>query len=169
MNEPLRRVRPEALTAAAFAPFGDVIGIREALRPRTINHGYTESYEDIARLDVSADGGQANLRLFRTRPLPEPLTIRLMERHLLGSQLFWPLGDTPWLVVVAAPGDLDPRAIRVFLAGGGQGVNIHRGVWHHHSLALGVPAGFLVLDRAGPGSDTQEIELAPADRVRVDH
>ena len=63
--------------------------------------------------------------------------------------------------------DLDPAAIRVFRAKGHQGVNYATGVWHHYLLPLEDESDFLVIDRAGPGENLDEIELAPADQITV--
>lgn len=79
-----------------------------------------------------------------------------MERHPLSSQLFFPLGDNPYLVVVAPQGEFDPQDIRAFVAQPNQGVNYHPGVWHHYSLALNEPSDFLVIDRLSPGERGNE-------------
>ncbi len=58
-----------------------------------------------------------------------------------------PLGDRPFLAVVAAPGEAPrPEDIRAFLSNGRQGVNYRRGVWHHPLLVLGEAADFVVID-----------------------
>jgi ureidoglycolate lyase len=55
----------------------------------------------------------------------------------------------------------------VFHAGPQQGVNYAKGVWHHFLLPLAGESDFLVIDRAGPGENLDEIELSPADQIRV--
>ena len=40
-----------------------------------------------------------------------------------------------------------------------QGVNYAKGVWHHFLLPLEAESDFLVIDRAGPGDNLDEIEL----------
>ena len=54
------------------------------------------------------------LSLFRSKPRPLPFEIKVMERHLLGSQAFIPLSRRPYLVIVAAPGQFDERTTRFF-------------------------------------------------------
>jgi ureidoglycolate lyase len=93
--------------------------------------------------------------------------LKIFERHPLGSQSFTPLHGRPFLVAVAPAGDLDPAAIRVFRAAPHQGVNYARGVWHHFLLPLEAESDFLVIDRAGPGDNLDEIELSPADQITV--
>lgn len=164
----MRRLRPMPLTRDAFTPFGEVIEASDAVRQIQINYGATIRFDDLAELDLDAEGGRPSLSLFRSTPLPRPLVIRLLERHPLGSQSFLPLGANPYLVVVAPAGDLDPACIAAFLAAPGQGVNYRRGTWHHYSLALGTVSDFAVLDRAGPGSNLDEIELAPEQQIEIE-
>jgi ureidoglycolate lyase len=70
------------------------------------------------------------------------------------------------LVAVAPAGAFDPAGIRLFRAEADQGVHYRKGVWHHFLLVLD-DSDFLVIDRAGPGDNCDETELAPADQIRV--
>jgi ureidoglycolate lyase len=162
----MRDLAPEPLTAEAFAPFGDVIEASDRAEQIPINYGCTTRFNDLARVDVSDGGGHPIVSLFRARPLDPPI-LKVFERHPLGSQSFTPLQGRPFLVAVAPVGDLDPAAIRVFRAGPHQGVNYAKGVWHHFLLPLEAESDFLVIDRAGPGENLDEIELVPADQIRV--
>lgn len=149
----------EKLAAQEFAPFGDVIEAHPSAQHFSINYGNTQRFHDLAKVDVNNGGGRAGISLFRSTPLPMPIQIRVLERHPLSSQAFFPLGPRPYLVVVAPPGDLDENAIRVFLAQPGQGVNYHAGTWHHFCLALEAESDFLVVDRIGPGPNCDEVFL----------
>ena len=160
----MRTLKPEPLTAEAFAPFGDVIEARG--EPIPINYGLTERFDDLAAIDCDEAGGRAIVSLFRGRPL-DPMVLKIFERHPLGSQAFVPLGDVPYLVAVAPAGELDSAAIRLFRAGPRQGVNYRGGVWHHFLLPLDHGAEFLVIDRAGPGDNCDEVELPEANQIRV--
>lgn len=149
-------LKPEPLTRAAFAPFGDVIEMRGA-EHYPINEGTAERFHDLAAVDVAEAGGRALISIFRGQPRDLPLAIRMMERHPLGSQAFIPLGTNPWLTVVAPAGDPpNPSDLRAFLAAAGQGVNYHRGAWHHPLIALESASDFLVIDRGGPGANCDE-------------
>jgi ureidoglycolate lyase len=145
----------EFLRADTFRPFGDVISVEESRHHFTINDGYAQRHHDLARIDVASANGLPIISIFRSQPRQFPLTLRMLERHPLGSQAFFPLGSQPYLVVVAA-GDEQPdlKSIRCFIAKPGQGVNYGRGVWHHPLIALGAESDFLVVDRAGAESDT---------------
>src|SRR5438874_9805845 len=93
-----------ALTAKAFAPYGDVIET-EGREHVAINAGTAERYSDLAQVDVGAAGGRPLISLCRATPVGLPLRLRLMERHPLSSQAFVPLSRVPFLIVVAPPGE----------------------------------------------------------------
>ena len=151
------RLQAELLTREAFAAFGDVIETVGSIH-RTINLGHAERYDDLARVDVSEEGGRPLINIFRAHPWPEPIRIHSMERHPLSSQAFIPLMDAPFLVVVAAPTErLRPDDLRAFVTNGRQGVNYHRAVWHHALLALAPSCDFLVIDRGGAGVNCDEV------------
>ncbi|AJW97611.1 ureidoglycolate hydrolase [Burkholderia gladioli] len=145
----------EALTRAAFAPFGDVIET-EGARQIPINLGTTIRFHDLARVDVAEQGGHTLVNLFRGQPRALPFEVKMLERHPLGSQAFLPLSERPYLVVVAPAGELDPAQIRAFVSNGWQGVNYAKGVWHHPLIALGEVSDFVVVDRGGEGSNLNE-------------
>jgi len=152
----MRALTPEPLTKAAFAPFGDVVETDGAL-PVEINQGFARRFDALAGIDVTTNGAPVNISLFDAMPRPQPIAIRLMERHPLGTQLFMPLQDRPWLVVVCG----DPQDIasyRAFTATGRQGVNYGRNVWHHPLLVVGEGERFMVVDRSG-ADNLEEVRL----------
>lgn len=139
------------LTRAAFAPYGDVIE-KPGAAHFTINQGQAERFHDLARIDVTAAAGRPVVSIVAAKSAPRPLTLRLMERHPISSQVFMPLEPAPLVVVVAPAGPAPrPRDIRAFLTDGRQGINYAPGTWHHPLLAL-TDAEFLVIDRTGPGT-----------------
>lgn len=152
-------IRPEPLTAAAFAPFGEVIEASAGER-LMINEGTTERFNDLAAIDVSAEGGQPILNIFRAQPRTLPMPVRMVERHPLGTQTFVPLGPAAFLVLVAPPGErVTPADLRAFRTAPGQGVNYRRGTWHHPLIALDQVSEFLVIDRGGAGANCDEIRF----------
>lgn len=156
-------IRP--LTRAAFAPFGDVIETEGAER-LVINDGLTERFHDLAAIDVASDGGHPIVNLFRAQPTPLPHRVRMVERHPLGSQAFVPLERAAFLVVVAPKGEtVAPGDLHAFRTDGAQGVNYHRGVWHHPVLALERVARFVVIDRGGPGANCDEVHFEATDEI----
>lgn len=153
----MRTLHPEPLTAQAFAEFGDVIEMEKA-KPIAINQGFAARFNDLASIDVAREEGAVNISLFSGNPRPQPIAIKLMERHPLGSQLFCPLQDRPWLVLVC--GDVqDFSSYRAFSASGRQGVNYARNIWHHPLLVFDTASRFLIVDRKGPGNNLEEVWL----------
>ncbi len=160
MSEALPALRVEPLTRDGFAPFGEVLDIDAAKQIYAINEGTAQRYHDLAALDCAQEDGRVIVSLFRAQPRDLPFAVRMMERHPLGSQAFVPLDPaTRYLVVVGDSPDSRPRA---FLAAHGQGINLHRGTWHHPLIALDRVSDFLVLDRGGPGPNCDECDLAQA-------
>ena len=147
---------PKPLTKTAFAAFGDVIETDGALH-YPINQGTTERYHNLAYVDVDELGGQPLISIFKGQPRPMPIALCLMERHPIASQAFIPLNQKGYLVVVAKPADtIDPADLIAFWARGDQGVNYHRGVWHHPLLVLEPDSCFLIVDRGGEGHNLDE-------------
>lgn len=160
-------IKAEPLTAAAFAPFGEVIETA-GHTPRLINLGTAERFDDLAPVDVLADGGRPLISIFKATPRPLPFTVTGLERHPLSSQAFYPLDRLPFLVVVAESVQaLQPAQapwasrIRVFRASGHQGVSYRRNTWHHALLAIGQTCHFLVIDRGGPEENCDEVAVDP--------
>lgn len=145
----------EPLTREAFAPFGTVIEADPASM-RLINGGNTERFDALAEVDVTGEDARVIVNIFRGQPRGFPYVLDMMERHPFGSQSFSPLGDRPWLAVVAEDEGGRPGRPRVFQASGRQGVNYGRNVWHHPLMTLGAVSDFLVVDRAGPGHNLEE-------------
>jgi ureidoglycolate lyase len=162
----MREIIPEPLTAASFAPFGNVIQASDDAVRVDINQGHAIRYDRLAEIDAADGGGTAVISLFRARPLASPI-LGIFERHPLGSQSFMPLSGRSYLVAVAPAGVFDAAQVRVFRAEPHQGVQYRKGVWHHFLLVLEAESDFLVVDRAGPGDNLDEIELAPLDRIRL--
>ena len=152
-------VTPKALSRENFAAFGDVIEVNDNKNHFTINDGFTERYNDLAEVDVSNKGGRTLINIFRSTPLALPIAVKMMERHPLSSQAFIPMGNQPYLVVVAPLGELEQSAIEVFIATAQQGVNYHAGTWHHYCLALNEVSDFIVVDRGGTGDNCDVINL----------
>lgn len=161
-------LKPAPLTAASFAPFGDVIQESNARARREINYGYTQRFHDLARLDITGAGGTPLVSLFRSNPLARPIAVKVMERHPLSSQAFYPLSGRSYMVVVADRGDFSLENLRAFVAAPDQGVNYHAGVWHHFSLALDAPSDFLVIDRGGTEKNCDEVFL-DAENITIDY
>lgn len=146
-------LRLSPLTAAAFAPYGDVL--EAAGEPdKIINQGLCGRFHDLAQL-AFADG-RAGISLFRSQARAFPITLDMMERHPDGSQAFIPMTADPFVVVVAKDRDGAPHDPRAFVTAPGQGVNYARNTWHGVLTPLTEPGLFAVVDRIGEGPNLQE-------------
>lgn len=143
-------LRAQPLTAAAFAPFGEVLDATGDFR--LINAGLCHRHHDRAALDFGP-GGRAGISIFHAEPRALPYTFDLIERHPDGSQAFLPMTQHPFLVIVAPDPQAEPRA---FVTNGAQGINLHRGTWHGVLTPLHAPGLFAVVDRIGATANLEE-------------
>lgn len=156
----------EPLTAAAFAPFGQVIEMAGA-HHYPINGGMTERYHDLARVELGGVHARPLISLFRGQPYELPLDLTMVERHPLGSQAFYPLSARPFLVIVADDVSGTPGTPRAFLTAPGQGVNIAMNTWHGVLTPLQAASDFLVVDRGGDGNNLEEHHFETPYKVQL--
>lgn len=147
------KIATQPLTAAAFAPYGDVLDTR-GLPDRLINQGKCGRYHDRARIDLH--GGRAGISLFDAEPRSLPYRLEMVERHPDGSQCFISMSESAFLVIVAPDMDGSPGMPEAFLTAPGQAVNYHRRTWHGVLTPLTSPGLFAVVDRIGPGANLEE-------------
>ena len=145
----------EPLSPQAFAAFGQVIQMAGA-EHYPINNGMTERYHDLARVELGGVHARPLISLFRGQPYELPLSLKLVERHPLGSQAFYPLSDQPFLVIVAEDLSGIPDTPRAFITEPGQGVNIAMNTWHGVLTPLHQICDFIVIDRGGDGTNLEE-------------
>lgn len=150
----------EPLTKENFAPYGDVLEI-DGAEQFPINAGTTTRFHRLADVVASPPDGQVILSIFRGTRRPSPIAITMMERHPLGSQAFYPLSQSDWLVVVADDrgGKPDAFSLRCFQASGIQGVQYAPNIWHHPLLILDPVQDFFIVDRHGGGNNLEEHEF----------
>jgi ureidoglycolate lyase len=152
------------LTHEAFVSFGDVIEY-EGRDFFHINDKMVERYHDLARVDTQESGGRTLISWLRANPNTFPSTVKFVERHQLSSQAFIPLDTNPFVVVVAPRGDtVKVSDLRAFVTNGRQGVNYHRGVWHHVLLVPRRAMQFIVVDRGGPERNCDEFWFGEEER-----
>jgi len=146
-------IRTQALTAEAFAPFGEVLEV--AGEPTVlINQGRCARYSDLAKLDFN--DGRAGISIFKSEICTLPCELNMVERHPLGSQAFIPMGGHPFMVVVAEDKNGTPVNPQAFISAKGQAINFHRGTWHGVLTPLHQPGLFAVIDRIGDGTNLEE-------------
>lgn len=146
----MRQITTEPLTAAAFAPYGDVLDATGDFR--LINAGLCRRHHDRAEMDFGPEG-RAGISIFDATPRSLPYQFDLIERHPDGSQAFLPMTEHPFLVIVADGPEATPRA---FVTDGTQGINLRRGTWHGVLTPLHAPGRFAVVDRIGTTPNLEE-------------
>lgn len=156
----MRKLIPKPLTAKAFQQYGDVIDVQTSLNSFEINYGKTVRFHDMAQIDVEEKGGRSGFSIFEAQAASFPHALKVMEHHPLGSQLFYPLSHAEFLVVVAPKGEsLQLDKLELFITNGSQGVNYHKGVWHHYLLPLKETSQFAVVDRIANDDNCVEFEI----------
>lgn len=158
----MHTITAQPLTAAAFAPYGQVLEAVGA-PDRIINRGLCGRWHDRARVEVA--DGRVGISVFLAQPRTLPYDCDLLERHPDGSQAFLPLHGHPFLVIVAPDAGGVPGDPCAFVTDGVQGINLSRGTWHGVLTPLQAPGLFVVVDRIGPGANLQEHALAQPFRV----
>jgi ureidoglycolate lyase len=137
----------EPLSAAAFAPFGQVVSAGLSAGS-SANQGTATRFDWSAQLENARPAARPNLAVFRSVARSLPFEVKLLERHPKSSQLFLPMVVDRYLVVVApddARGEPDLAGLRAFLGQPGQGINYRANTWHHPLIALGRDADFAML------------------------
>lgn len=160
---------PQALTAAAFAPYGDVIAA-DAGAGVPINEGSTLRSEAVAALDLQREQGRAALAVYRASARRFPFTARQIECHRLSDQVFLPLGAARRCVLLVAASDARgaPGPLQAFVSDGRQGIRLRAGTWHHGLLALDDGPWAVLERRALDGRvDCELHDLAPAVTLRL--
>lgn len=154
----------QPLTAANFAPFGQVIQ-SQGHASFAINGGTSQRFHDVAQPELHAPG-RVGISLFTAQALSWQLPLQVMERHHLTSQAFIPMGQALPMLVIVAPADIPAEQLRAehlraFVTDGEQGINLAPGTWHHPLRAL--QAGtYAVVDRIAPSHsqpDCEELDI----------
>ena len=156
----MQQLLAKPLTQEAFSVFGEVLDVENAKKKLPMNYGMASRSYDLASVDVKDGGGDTCISLVKSKSVTLPFEVKVMEYHPFGSQIFHPLGDIPFLVLVAPPSvKLDINKLELFITNGKQGVNYHKGVWHHYLIPLKNDSEFIVIDRKANDNNCVETEL----------
>jgi ureidoglycolate lyase len=142
------QVAAEALTAAAFAPFGEVVEHRGDERRHYLS----------TRLGNGAPALRETVWISRvSTAASSPMRFCELERHPFSDQVFVPLRGQPFLAIACPERDdgaPDLPAARAFRAAAHQGIVWRPGVWHGRMTVLSLPAEFVVMMAVrGEGDD----------------
>ena len=89
----------EEVTKEKFSKFGDFINPYSVIST-DINMNTTKSYFDLANIEIDGEDKRVRLNLFEAKKRIFPLKIDMLENHPFSSQVFLPLGNHPFIVVV---------------------------------------------------------------------
>ena len=133
------QIKAEPLTADAYHPFGQVIGM-DKVQMKIVNDRF---------------------RMGTITMKCQPFRITHLNRHIKSTQALIPLGGRACLVVVAPPTvDLDSpedlTQVKAFINDGSYGVNIDLGTWHMALLPLGSEMSMVNIQGEHAGEDTEE-------------
>jgi ureidoglycolate lyase len=141
-------LKPMALTAEAFEPFGRVL--TEAGRTRLPVNTYGDKL-DLYRENFETD---QPIEWFIVVGRPRWNGVLFLERHKQLTQTFIPVGGKPFYTIVAPPeavdrdGFIQPDQMRAFSVPGDAAIQIHRGTWHENPMPLQNDTRLLVTSHA---------------------
>ena len=151
---------PQALTSDVFSPYGDVVETGASDKAFPMNYGLATRHFNLANVDVDDNSGKTCISIVNSNSVKFPFTVEKMEYHPFGSQLFYPLCKSPFLILVSPPAEkLNTKKLALFISNGEQGINYHKGVWHHYLLPLNDASEFIVVDRVADDDNCIEAEL----------
>lgn len=155
------RLRP--LTAATFASYGFVASL-DGRDGRSVNQGRAHRLDGFGQLHQHEEAARPAVALYDVTASSLPVTITLMERHPLTSQIFVPMGGASALIVVApaeADGLPDMARAEAFLSGPQQAFCYGAGIWHAPLFAHRLGALFtMMMWETGDARDCEEHHLA---------
>ncbi|MDE2647121.1 MAG: ureidoglycolate lyase [Paracoccaceae bacterium] len=150
-------IKIQPITLENFKPYGDILD-SNGTPDKLINNNFCERYHDKALLDFQ--NGRAGISIFNATPRDLPYECTMLERHPYGSQAFIPMSENPFLIIVASNSNSEkPTDPQAFITNSGQGINIHKNIWHGVLTPLTLPGLFAVIDRIGPGKNLEEYYL----------
>ncbi len=147
-----RKLAAEPISAATFAPYGEVLENKTALR----RQDYALQFAGATRPRLWVN------RLAQVDTFP--VLVDQMESHPHSAQTFVPMQGGRCLVAVALSGSgghPDLSTLRVFLTDGGQGVTYRPNVWHYTFSSIDGPNEVVVImGYTGRDDDTVVVTLS---------
>ncbi|MDA8376212.1 MAG: ureidoglycolate lyase [Planctomycetia bacterium] len=146
----LLNIKP--LSTQAFKPFGEVLDI-SSCKSILINEGSCLKFDlhfSFADFDKTSN---YRAKIYLAKKRHSPFSISSLENHPFVYQLFFPINNSPYIVIVA-PLSPEPaiEQINAFYVPGNVGVVIKRKVWHHSLISLRDEGNFFVIENDIPGN-----------------
>jgi len=126
----------KSITKDNFSLYGDLITTKDK-SSKEINNNTTESFFDLANIEILGDDKRSRLNIFNTKKRIFPLKIDMLEMHPLSSQIFLPITKTDFIVLVAPINKKpDVQKIECFKISNGDGINFKPLVWHFPLISI---------------------------------
>ena len=143
----IREVRIEPATPEAVAPFGQLLGVHDHVKPLPV--GFYEGKVSVyAPVEFQSD---EETQLHVATVNRREMRVQWMERHFKHTQTFIPLEGKSFVVVLAPPNDddlPDLDQVRAFLFDGSCGFTMKKGTWHEFPFALVDGSNVIVILRS---------------------
>ena len=124
------------ITKDNFFLYGDLITIEDK-NSEKINNNTTESFFNLANIEILGDDKRSRLNIFNAKKRIFPLKIDMLEMHPLSSQVFLPITKTDFIVLVAPINKKpDLQKIECFKILNGDGINFKPLVWHFPLISI---------------------------------
>lgn len=149
----LRELPVEPATPQSVAPFGELLGLHDQVKPLPISfyEGKVTVFAPVAfQSDDDTVMGVATVDR-------RDMQVQWMERHFKHTQTFIPLEGKPFVVVLAPPNDdelPDLDQTRALLFDGSCGFTMKIGTWHEFPFALVDQSNVIVVLR---GETTRDL------------
>ena len=145
-------IKPKKITRKNFKKFGDLISTKKG-KPIKINNGYAKRFDNLCSINTSLKKGNTIMSIFSAKKRKFPMSVKMMEKHPLGSQAFVPMSATKFFVFVAPKGKKpNTKKIESFIVPKQTGINYKPGIWHFPLISI-KNMNFLVIDRKGTGNN----------------
>jgi ureidoglycolate lyase len=132
-----RVLRLGSLDSAAFSSFGEIVSVGRGAST-LVNEGRALRHDNLVPFDHRTDATLPALSLYQVSASRLPFTVELFECHPHSGQLFLPMMNGQFLVVVAPDreGRPDLDDAKAFVPGPGVGIYYQPGIWHVPIAAL---------------------------------
>lgn len=159
------RLKAQALTQAAYAPYGDVIEANETMPFKPANFGRAKRFNHLAApVNLRQGEATANVCVFRCSPWTEStLDVALLERHEHSTQIFAPMQSGKYVTIVALGADEpDISTLAAFIVDGPQGISYRPGIWHYPMTALEQPLDLVCLVFENDSAEDCDVRTLPS-------
>lgn len=127
---------PKPLTPQAYAPYGDVLSADFSPHAGKANRDSAELFQHLTTIQNLRPHARPNWKIYRCTPVLETaVSVVELEKHPYSTQLFAPMQDGRYLIVVAAAKANDDKTpdlttLRAFIATSPQAITYHPNIWH---------------------------------------